>query len=52
MDNDATPVLIEDEATTPAPFLTMVELVYGEDEPKVCQVCADRGTTHIPDDEL
>jgi hypothetical protein len=29
--NDATPVLIEDEATTPVPFLTMVELVFGEE---------------------
>jgi hypothetical protein len=28
--NDATPVLIEDEATTPVPALTMVELVFGQ----------------------
>ncbi len=45
---DNVPISVDEEATVPVPFLTMAELVFAED----CQVCADRGTTHIPDDEL
>lgn len=55
------PTPIYDNDTVPTPFVTMVELVFGcedfdddDGEPTgiVCQVCADRGTTHVPGDDF
>ncbi len=51
MNNNAVPVLVEDEeATTPVPRLTMAELVWGDEAPENEAALYDEGPLSYAED--